>query len=180
MDNYNWYSVAKSLHLIGAFSWMAGLFYLVRIMVYHAATVDLEATQRQAWTKQYSLMEWKAFNVILKPAVVITWMFGVIMLFLQPAWLEQPWLVGKLVFLLLLTVYTWYCRVHIGRLEQGNSSFTHIHYRAMNEVPTILMVGIIFLAVFKSGINWLYLGLGIGIFSALIFYAVQKVNKAGK
>jgi putative membrane protein len=178
MEYYNWYSLSKSLHLVGAFSWMAGLFYLVRIMVYHAESATKNGSDQPAWGAQYNLMEWKAFNVILKPAVVITWSFGVTMLFLQPAWLQEPWMWGKLVFLLILTIYTWYCRVHIVRLESGSTTFTHIHYRAMNEVPTILMVGIIFLAVFKSGINWLYLSLGIGLFTALIFYAVYKVNKA--
>jgi hypothetical protein len=77
----------------------------------------------------------------------------------------------------LLTGYTHYCKGHIRRLEAGTSTFTHLHYRALNEVPTILMVGIIFLAVYKSSISWVYLTLGIGSFTALIFYAVKKANR---
>jgi putative membrane protein len=173
----NWYAVAKALHLVGAFSWMAGLFYLVRIMVYHAQASEQPEPARQTLEKQFSGMEWKAYKVILVPALLITWSFGSMMLFLQPIWLEQGWLSGKLFFLLLLTVYTYYCKGHILKLEQGTSNFTHLHYRAMNEVPTIIMVGIIFLAVFKSGINWLYLGIGISAFTGLIFYAVKKANR---
>ncbi|MFZ4476559.1 MAG: CopD family protein, partial [Saprospiraceae bacterium] len=119
----------------------------------------------------------KAYNIILKPAVVITWSFGVVMLCLQPIWLEQPWLHAKLGFLVLLTGYTHYCKGHIRRLEAGTSTFTHLHYRALNEVPTILMVGIIFLAVYKSSIHWASLVVGIGLFTALIFYAVKKANR---
>jgi putative membrane protein len=109
--------------------------------------------------------------------VVITWSFGVMMLCLQPIWLEQPWLHAKLGFLVLLTGYTHYCKGHIRRLEAGTSTFTHLHYRALNEVPTILMVGIIFLAVYKSSIHWASLVVGIGLFTALIFYAVKKANR---
>jgi putative membrane protein len=180
MDYPNLYFVAKSMHLVGAFSWMAGLFYLVRIMVYHAESQLKSEPERSSWGAQYGLMEQKAFNVIIKPATVITWAFGVIMLFVQPLWLQEAWLQAKLVFLLLLTGYTWYCSRHIKLLETGAAGYTHIYYRAMNEIPTILMVGIIFLAVFKSGINWVYLSTGIALFTGLIFYAVRKVNRKRK
>lgn len=173
----HWYAAAKALHLIGAISWMAGLFYLVRIMVYHAEANNKPLEERRLLQGQFSLMEWKAYNIILKPAVVITWSFGVILLCLQPIWLEQPWLHAKLGFLVLLTGYTHYCKGHIRRLEAGTSTFTHLHYRALNEVPTILMVGIIFLAVYKSSIHWVSLAVGIGLFTALIFYAVKKANR---
>mgnify|MGYP000190096468 CR=1 FL=1 len=174
------YAVAKALHLIGVVSWMAGLFYLVRLMVYHAEAMALPEAARLLLTRQYNKMEWKAYNIILKPAVIITWSFGVMMLFIQPAWLLQPWMQGKLCFILLLTGYTHYCKGHIQLLELDRSTFTHLQYRALNEIPTILMVAIIFLAVFKNGINWLYLSLGITGFTALIIYAVLKANKASR
>lgn len=174
------YSTAKALHLIGAVSWMAGLFYLVRIMVYHAEALAGPESSRELLARQFGLMEWKAYKIILKPAVIMTWSFGVIMLCAQPVWLTQGWLQGKLCFLLLLTIYTHYCKGHIIRLENNTSTFTHLHYRAMNEVPTILLVGIIFLAVFKDSINWLYFGLGVGGFAGLIFYAVRKANRRKK
>lgn len=175
MEVANWYSVSKALHLIGMVSWMAGLFYLVRIMVYHAESFERPAPARHILAAQYSLMEWKVYRVILRPAVVITWTFGVLMLVLQPVWLQQGWIYGKLAFVLLLTGYTYYCQVHIRRLELHTSTFTHVNYRAMNEVPTIILVAVVFLAVFRTRINWAYLLVGVGAFAALIFFAVRRV-----
>jgi putative membrane protein len=174
----NLYFIAKSLHLIGAFSWMAGLFYLVRIMVYHAEAATKTGPEKAVLSAQYNVMEWKAYRIILQPAVIITWSFGCVMLFVQPVWLQDFWFIGKMCFLLLLTGYTHYCKSHIKLLENNTSPFNHLHYRALNEVPTILMVGIIFLAVFKNAINGWYLGIGITLFTSLIFYAVKKANRA--
>ena len=177
MEAANWYSVAKAMHLIGMVSWMAGLFYLVRLMVYHAEAGGLPDAQRDILTRQYNVMEWKVYNIILKPAVVITFVFGVLMLVIQPAWLQQVWMWGKLVFVLALTVYTYYCQVHIRLLEHKTSVFTHVHYRVMNEVPTIILVGAVFLAVFRDRINWWYLLGGVGTFTVLILTAIRRVAR---
>ncbi|MCK6691487.1 MAG: CopD family protein [Thermoanaerobaculia bacterium] len=177
MEVANWYSVSKAMHLIGMVSWMAGLFYLVRLMVYHAEARVLPDPQREILTRQYNLMEWKVYKIILKPAVVITWVFGVLMLILQPIWLQQAWMYGKLVFVLLLTGYTYYCKVHIRHLESNTSAFTHVHYRVMNEVPTIILVSAVFLAVFRTRINWWYLLGGVGAFTLLIIGAVRRVAR---
>lgn len=174
---YMWYQVAKSMHLIGMVSWMAGLFYLVRIMVNHAEALAGDQQLRSAFAAQYNKMEWKAWKVIIVPAVVLTWSFGTTMLFLQPVWLKEPWIHAKLFFLGGLTFYTWFCKKHIQLLESESTKHTHVYYRALNEVPTVLMVAIIFLAVFKSSINWIYLAIGLLLFSGLIFSAVKKVAR---
>ncbi len=157
-------------------SWMAGMFYLVRIMVYHAMAFEQPEPARSTLARQYSLMEWKSYNIIVKPAVFITWAFGVLMLCLQPAWLQQGWLQIKLLLLVLLTAYTLYLRRHIRQLENETSGFTHIHYRALNEVPTIFLVAIVFLAVFRTGINYLILLGGLAAFTGLIAYGIKKAN----
>lgn len=175
----NLYSIAKSLHLIGMVSWMAGMFYLVRIMVYHAMAFGQAEPERSTLTAQYTLMEWKAYKIILRPAVVITWTFGVLMLCIQPVWLREGWMHLKLGFLLLLTGYTHYLQKHIRDLEAGVSRFTHIHYRALNEVPTIFLVAIVFLAVLKSGINYWYLFTGLFVFTGLIAWGIRKANRRG-
>ncbi len=177
MDLASLYSVAKSFHLIGMVSWMAGMFYLVRIMVNHAMAFSEAEPQRGILARQYTIMEWKSYNIILKPAVVITWSFGVMLLFIQPAWLQQGWLHVKLTFLVLLTVYTHYLKSHIRQLEKGSSSFTHIHYRALNEVPTVFLVAIVFLAVFKNGISYGWLLGGLAVFIGLIAWGIRKANR---
>jgi putative membrane protein len=171
------YFAAKALHLIGMASWMAGLFYLVRIMVNHAEAFGKEEPARGVLIRQFAVMEWKAYRIIAVPAMVITWSFGTLMLVMQPVWLEQAWLWVKLALVGLLTVYTFYCRTHIRRLEAGASRFTHVHYRALNEFPTLILVGAVFLAVYRTGINFAYLFLGIALFAALIVSAVRRAGR---
>ena len=172
-----WYSIAKSLHLIGMVSWMAGMFYLVRIMVYHAMALEKAEPERGTLAQQYAVMEQKAYKIIIGPAINITWIFGVTMLFIQPIWLREGWLHLKLAFLILLTGYTHYLKSHIRQLEAGTSKFTHTHYRALNEVPTVFLVAIVFLAVFKERINYFALFGGLAVFAGLIVWGIWKANR---
>ena len=171
------YSLAKSLHLIGMVSWFAGMFYLVRLFVNHAEANLLLGPEKDILHWQFSKMEWKVYRVIMNPAVFITWSFGCMMLSVQPAWLSQPWMQVKLACLLLLTGYHHYCKGHIQRLEAGTSTFTHLQYRALNEVPTLFLIAIVFLAVFKDRIHFGYLALGLEAMIVLIASAIHKVNK---
>jgi protoporphyrinogen IX oxidase len=173
----SWYAFSKAMHLIGMVSWMAGVFYLVRIMVNHAEAYDRSEPDRSVLLRQYKIMEWKAYRIIIVPAVIITWSFGVTMLCLVPGWMSQGWMHVKLLFLTLFTAYTHYCKTHIKRLEKDTSTFTHAHYRVMNEIPTLILVGVVFLAVFKQGTNWYLLLGGLGVFSALILYAIRQVSR---
>lgn len=171
------YSVAKALHLIGMVSWMSGAFYLVRIFVYHAEAMSRQEPEKSILARQFSVMEWKVYRIILVPSVVITWVFGVMLLSIQPIWLQQPWIHAKLLFVFIFTGYTHYCKGQIRRLENGTSTLTHLNFRAINEVPTIILVAAVFLAVFKTNINWWYLAIGLITFSVLIFSQVRRVNK---
>lgn len=177
MDLSNWYSISKSLHLIGMVSWMAGLFYLVRIMVYHAMANEKPVAERRVLHEQFVTMEWKSYKIILQPAVVITWSFGVLMLCIQPAWLSEPWMHVKLLFLVLLSGYTHALKGHIHRLEQGVSTRSHYYFRALNEVPTIILAGIVFLAVFKNQISFPILLLGLSAFTGLIVWGIWRANQ---
>ena len=177
MNTANWYSVAKAMHLIGMASWMAGMFYLVRIMVYHAMAGEKTSPEREILEQQFVTMEWKAYKIILRPAVVITWSFGVMMLCIQPIWLEQGWMLVKLTFLVLLTGYTHWLQSHIRQLEAGKSPHKHLYFRALNEVPTIALAAIVFLAVFKDRISFFALFTGLGIFVGLITWGIWKANR---
>jgi len=177
MNPANWYSIAKAMHFIGVVSWMAGMFYLVRIMVYHAMASEKESPEREILSNQFVTMEWKAYKIILRPAVVITWSFGVMMLCIQPIWLMEAWMQVKLTFLLLLTGYTHWLQSHIRQLEAGVSRHNHRFFRGLNEVPTIALAGIVFLAVFKDRINFLILFIGLGSFIGLIAWGIWKANR---
>ena len=173
------YLLAKSLHLIGMVSWMAGLFYLVRLMVYHAEAHEMEDPDKGILIRQYNLMEWRVYRFIIVAALIITWSFGTMMLAIQPVWLQQPWIHVKLLFVVILTGYTHYCKGQIKKLEKGPAG-TSVYYRILNEVPTIVLIGAIVLAVYKSGINWLYFSLGVGGFVGLIAWGIWKRNKKRK
>ncbi|MFN0215651.1 MAG: CopD family protein [Saprospiraceae bacterium] len=177
MNTATWYSIAKALHIIGMASWMAGLFYLVRIMVYHAMANEKPSPEKEILALQYLSMEWKAYKIILRPAVVITWSFGVMMLMIQPVWFHQSWMQVKLGFLFLLSWYTAALQSQIKAFEAGKSRHSHLYFRALNEVPTIIMVGIVFLAVFKDRTSYLALSVGIIGFICLIGWGIWRANR---
>lgn len=179
MTTATWYSIAKAMHLVGMVSWMAGMFYLVRILVYHAMSSELASPEKEILGRQYELMEQKAYKVILQPALVITWAFGVMMLSIQPSWLMQSWLWVKLGFVIFLTLYTFSLQQHMRKLREGTSTRSHLYFRVLNEVPTIALVGVAFLAVFRERISFAALFIGILIFVGLIAWGIWKANLRG-
>lgn len=173
----NAYLVFKALHVIGFVSWFGGLFYLVRIFVYHAE-IDQKAQELQnSYAEMYALMESRAFKIIATPAMVITWLAGIIMLLITPSWLEQGWMHAKLFFLLGLTGYHFYCKRIIKKFAQNQNPLTSFQFRLLNELPTIFLAGIAFLAVFKSLINFGYLLVGLGIFIGLLYFAAKAYKR---
>ena len=141
----NIYLLFKSLHLISVIFWMAGLLYLPRIFVYHSEKKDHQNT-----SEIFKTMEKKLFNYIMMPAMILTWLFGLLLVsslgFL--VFLEF-WMQAKVVFVLLLTFYHFYlgrCVRHFSINQNLNSSK---FYRIINEVPTILLILTVFIVIFK-------------------------------
>lgn len=157
-------------------SWMAGMFYLVRIFVYHAEAQASDEPKRSILCTQFEGMEQRVYRLIMNPAIWLTWSGGCTMLFVQPVWLAQPWMQVKLLCLVLLTGYHHYCKGHLRKLMNGVGTFSHVQYRAMNEIPTLFLVTIVFLAVFKDQINFLYLILGVCIMAGLIIRAISRLT----
>ena len=141
----NSYLLFKSLHLISVISWMAGLLYLPRLFVYHAETInnaDKEETFR--------LMEKRLFFYIMNPAMILSWFFGVLLI--HSIGLEsfgQLWFQLKLGLVLLLTSYHFFLFHCFKSFIENSSKYSPKFYRIINEVPTLLLIGIIFVVVFK-------------------------------
>lgn len=171
------YLFFKSMHIIGFVSWFAGLFYLVRMFVYHAEADDKPEVIREDWKKQYSLMQWRVYKIISNPAMMITWTFGLAMLVTNPGILTQTWIQIKLVLLVLLTAYHLYCKRIIKNLEEGKNNFNSFQFRLFNEVPTLFLVAIVLLAVVRNMLNFFYLLSGIIIFGVLLFLAARAYKK---
>ena len=139
------YLLFKSLHLISVISWMAGLLYLPRIFVYHVENFEKKET-----TKIFETMERKLYNYIMRPAMILSWLFGVILIYLNGLEsLASLWLQIKLVLVFILTIYHEYLGKCLRNLKDGSDNKSSKFYRIINEIPTILLIIIIFVVVFK-------------------------------
>jgi len=141
----NTYLLFKSLHLISVISWMAGLLYLPRIFVYHS-----QNNTKQIISEVFKVMEKKLFFYIMTPAMILSWAFGLILI-LEIGFdkLGQKWMILKLVFVTLLTFYHFYLGKILGKFKKDSNSHSHKFYRFINEIPTLLLILIIFVAIFK-------------------------------
>ncbi len=170
------YLYFKSLHLIFVVSWMAGLFYIVRLFIYHTEANERPEAERQILQRQFELMESKLWNIITTPAMVLAVLAGLGMIYLNPALLEMDWMLVKLGFVLGLLVYHFLCQRIMHQLRRGDFSLSSTQLRIWNEVATIFLVAIVFTVVLKSAIDWIYGLIGLILFSILIM-SVVKIYK---
>ena len=139
------YLLFKSLHLISVISWMAGLLYLPRIFVYHSKNNNNQNT-----SEIFKTMEKKLFNYIMTPAMILTWLFGLLLThFLGIAVFSELWMQLKLIFVILLTVYHFYLGICVKLFSLNKNVNSSKFYRIINEVPTILLIFIVFIVIFK-------------------------------
>tara|TARA_B100000029_G_scaffold76776_1_gene68561 strand:+ start:11210 stop:11644 length:435 start_codon:yes stop_codon:yes gene_type:complete len=141
----NLYLLLKSLHLIAVISWMAGLLYLPRIFVYH-----VENNEKVETTRIFEVMEKRLYNYIMRPAMILTWIFGVILIYLNGfEAFSNLWLQIKLILVLVLTAYHEYLGKCLRSLKDKNNNKSAKFFRIINEIPTILLILIVFIVVFK-------------------------------
>ena len=141
----NIYLTLKALHLIAVISWMAGLLYLPRIFVYHVENKGSLET-----CEIFKVMERKLYNYIMMPAMILSWIFGLLLIgsigFDQMA---NKWLQIKLFLVIVLTVYHFFLGVCLKKFSLDLNTYSSRFYRIFNEVPTILLILIVFIVVFK-------------------------------
>ena len=141
----NYYLLFKSLHLISVISWMAGLLYLPRIFVYHAENNDDKKI-----SDVFKTMEKKLYFFIMTPAMILSWLFGLLLIhsigFQQ---LGQKWMVLKIVFVAFLTLYHFYLGSNLNKFKNDQNIHSHKFYRLINEIPTLLLILIVFVVIFK-------------------------------
>ena len=141
----NSYLIFKSLHLIAVVSWMAGLLYLPRIFVYH-----VENKEKKEVTDIFEVMEKRLFFYIMLPAMIFTWIFGLILIYLNGIEIfSQLWIQIKIVLVVLLSVYNDYLGKCLLALKNNTNIKSSKFFRIINEVPTILLILIVFIVVFK-------------------------------
>ena len=140
----NLYLLFKSLHLIAVISWMAGLLYLPRIFVYHSEA------EHESQKKIFKVMERKLYNYIMMPAMILSWIFGLALIgsigFDQ---LSNKWLILKLSFVVILTAYHFFLGRCLNKFKADENKYSSKFFRIFNEIPTILLILIVFTVVFK-------------------------------
>lgn len=166
----------KALHIIGFVAWFAGLFYLVRIFVYHSEAKDKPEVERDILISQFRIMESRVYKLIATPAMLFTIFCGVGMLVVNPAYLTLGWMQIKLVFLGGLIAYHLYCKKITDQLAAGTNVNTSFQFRLLNEVPTLILIAIVLLAVFRSQRNSYFI-FGAVLFLAILFYMIVKAYK---
>ena len=141
----NSYLLFKSLHLIVVISWMAGLLYLPRIFVYHVENIN-----DQNSSNIFKIMEKKLYFYIMMPAMFLSWFFGLILIsIIGFDFLSTTWIQFKLIFVVLLSFYHFYLGHFLSKLKSGQNTKTSRFFRITNEVPTILLILIVFIVIFK-------------------------------
>ena len=142
----NTYLLFKSLHLIAVVSWMAGLLYLPRIFVYHA-----QNRSEPIIIEVFKVMEKKLFFYIMTPAMILSWLFGLLLIheigFQQ---LGQTWMLLKLLFVVILTIYHFFLGRVLNQFKLDINKNSHKFYRFINEIPTVLLILIVFVVIFKT------------------------------
>ena len=175
--------IFKIIHIVGFVAWFAGLFYLVRMFVYHTEAYDEDEPKKGILTAQFNKMEWRVYKIICNPAMMITWTFGLLMMYFYGyEWFKvNTWLHIKIVFLIIMTVYHLYCKRLIKRLENGKTGFSSTKFRLLNEVPTVFLIVIVSIAIFKNTVNPIILTavtLGIIVLLVLFTFLYKKMRKA--
>ncbi|MGA1302422.1 MAG: protoporphyrinogen oxidase HemJ [Cyanobium sp.] len=170
---YLWF---KSLHIVGVVVWFAGLFYLVRLFIYHREAEELDEPLRQAFQDQYGLMERRLANIITTPGMAVAVAMALGLLSVQPAWLKEGWMHSKLAIVALLLAYHAFCYRLMGQLQNGTCCWSAKQLRALNELPTLLLVAAVMLVVFKNQFptgwaTWFLVVLVAAMAASIQFYA---------
>ena len=141
----NSYLLFKSLHLIAVVSWMAGLLYLPRIFVYH-----VENKEKKDATEIFEVMEKRLFFYIMRPAMIFTWIFGLILIYLNGIEIfSQFWMQLKFILIILLSIFHEYLGRCLYSLKNNTNTKSSRYFRIINEIPTILLILVVFIVIFK-------------------------------
>lgn len=177
---YSWF---KAFHIIGIVVWFAGLFYLVRLFIYHVEANQEPEPAKTILKNQYQIMEKRLYNIITTPGMLVTVAMAGGILYTEPDVLREPWLHFKLLFVAILLAYHHYCGRLMKKLAADECRWSSQQLRALNEAPTLMLVVIVMLAVFKNNLPtdltaWVVFGLVVLMAVTIQLYAkIRKRNQ---
>ncbi|HEX8516612.1 MAG TPA: CopD family protein [Bacteroidia bacterium] len=176
MEEY--YGYFKALHIIFIVTWFAGLFYIVRLFIYHTEAEIKTEPERTILQKQYKIMEKRLWYGITWPSMFLTLTFGGCLLWVNPAFLTQAYFILKLAFVGALIIYHFQCHVYFTQLQSDIVRSTSFKLRIFNEVATIFLVAIVFLIVLKSNTGFIWGMLGLVVFAVTLMLAIKLYKKS--
>jgi putative membrane protein len=138
-----WYDWIKAAHVISAIAWMAGMLYLPRLFVYHC---DAEPGSKQSET--FKVMEWRLLKAIINPAMTAAWIFGLVLVWIGD-WLTAPWMLTKFALVIAMSAIHGFLAGRVRDFAADRNTFSPRFYRVINEVPAVLMIGIVILVIVK-------------------------------
>ncbi|MEL6902903.1 MAG: protoporphyrinogen oxidase HemJ [Cyanobacteria bacterium J06606_4] len=173
---YYWF---KAFHIVGVVVWFAGLFYLVRLFIYHVEAEQEPEPARSILKQQYAIMETRLLKIITTPGMLLTLAMAGGLLWQRPDVLREGWMHAKLGFVALLLIYHMYCARLRKQLAAGECKWGPKQLRALNEGPTLLLVTVVMLVVFQnsfptSATTWLIAGLILSFVITIQLYARKR------
>jgi putative membrane protein len=176
MVEYLNYEVIKSLHLIFVITWFAGLFYIPRLFVYQIEAHQKPEPEKSILLEQLKLMTQRLWFIISWPSAVLATAFAILLLVINPYWLQASWMHVKLGFVLLLFIYHYKTHLIYKELKNNVVKWTSNGMRIYNEGATLILFSVVFLVILKSAINWIYGVIGLIVF-AIILMLLFKIYK---
>lgn len=180
-----YYLYAKAIHIIFVVCWMAGLFYMPRLFIYHTEAKDKGTEVYQILHKQFCIMENRLWWVITTPAMYIAVLAALVMLYATPSLLMVGWMQIKLAFVFALIIYHFKTQRIMFSLKQETCRWKSNQLRMWNEVSTMILFAIVFLVILKSTVNWIFgvvglVGLGVLLMILIKLYARYRKSKGEK
>jgi putative membrane protein len=167
----------KALHIIFVVTWFAGLFYIVRLFIYHVEAEKKETPAKEILQAQYQLMSKRLWYIITWPSAILASFFAFWMLWKNPAYLTLPWMHVKLAFVLALYFYHLACHKIFRELQQNVIKYSAFKLRIFNEIATIILFAVVFLVTLQSAINWIWGVVGIILFGVLMMMSIRIYKK---
>lgn len=178
------FNTVKALHIIFVVSWFAGLFYIVRLFIYHTEAQERDEVAKKILSDQYQIMEKKLWWIITTPAMVLTVVFGIWMMLLNSDYYlssAASWFHIKLTFVAVLLFYHFKCQHMMKQLKKGVFSWKSNQLRLWNELATLVLVAVVFLVELQNNLDWIkgtlgFFGVAIGLMIGIKVYKRYRVK----
>ena len=167
----------KALHIIFIVTWFAGLFYIVRLFIYHVEAEKKEEPAKEILQTQYKLMSKRLWYIITWPSAILASFFAFWMLYKNPIYLEMPWMHVKLAFVFALYFYHYSCHRIYSQLQKNIIKYSALKLRMFNEIATIILFAVVFLVTLKSAINWIWGVVGIILFGIIMMLCIKLYKR---